>query len=75
MASNPSDGTEPPKRKDGGVRMTHANLHEVSWKAQLLAQAARSALGATDIPGAAVAEAEAVMDLLWRLGFRPGEDG
>ncbi len=74
MASNPSDGMEPAKRKEGGVRMTHADLHEVSWKAQLLAQAARSALGAMDIPGAAVAEAEAMMDLLWRLGVRPCEE-
>jgi len=76
MASNPTDGMEPSGRKGReAVRMTHCDLHEVSWKAQLLSHAARSALNMADIPSAAMGEAQAVLDLLWRVGFRPSEEG
>lgn len=75
MASNPSDGMQPSGHQDReAVRMTHCDLHEVTWKAQLLAHAARSALGTADSPGAGVGEAQAVLDLLWRVGFRPSDE-
>ncbi|WP_206241230.1 hypothetical protein [Novosphingobium terrae] len=74
MASNPSDGTGPSERSDRQtVQMTHADLHEVSWKAQLLAQAAKSVLGEMETGKATMAEGQAMFDLLWRVGFRPSD--
>ncbi|WP_157098734.1 hypothetical protein [Novosphingobium rosa] len=53
--------------------MTHADLHEVSWKAQLLMQAAKSAMSEADAGKAAMVEGQAMFDLLWRVGFRASD--
>ncbi len=74
MASNPSDGAGPSERQcRQAVRMTHADLHEVSWKAQLLMQAAKSAMSEADAGKAAMVEGQAMFDLLWRVGFRASD--
>jgi hypothetical protein len=74
MASNPSDGPEP-ARPHGRqtIQLSHADLHEVCWKAQQLSQIARSALGETGCSETATAQAQATFDLLWRAGFRPSD--
>ncbi len=74
MASNASDGPDSSTRLGRQtIQLSHADLHEVCWKAQQLAQAARSALGETGCSDATIAQAQATFDLLWRTGFRPAD--
>lgn len=51
--------------------MNYPAIHEMSWKANLLARAAFIALTDDMARELCEAEAQAMLDYLWDLGFRP----
>ncbi|WP_343615461.1 hypothetical protein [Novosphingobium sp.] len=57
--------------------LTFSDLHETSWKAQLLSRAAMNAIDHREDARRKIAtnEAQSLLDHLWRLGFRPTDTG
>lgn len=51
--------------------MTLGDLHQTSWRAGLLARATFMALGHEALRWDAKSEAQAMLEHLWALGFRP----
>lgn len=51
--------------------LNHPLIHEISWKANLLKRAALVALSDDGARELVEIEAQAMLDYLWDIGFRP----
>jgi uncharacterized protein YjiS (DUF1127 family) len=51
--------------------LNHNDLHETSWRATMLARAALLALSDETITDQTDVHAQAMLEHLWTLGFRP----
>lgn len=51
--------------------LSFPDLHDLTWKAQLLARSSRFAIGQSDMQDQVEFDAQAMLDHLWELGFRP----